>query len=51
MVLQTKNTRHKKFSLEKYQRIYFIDDSGISGKYFSALGKMPTDFVRRQSRW
>jgi hypothetical protein len=50
MVLQMKNARHKKFSLEKYRRIYSIDDSGIFGKYFLALGKMLTDSVRRQSR-
>jgi hypothetical protein len=36
----------KKFSLlEIYRRMYSVDDSGISSKYFSALGKMPTDSI------
>jgi hypothetical protein len=35
-----------KISLEIYRWIYSVGDSGISSKYFSALGKMQTDSIR-----
>jgi hypothetical protein len=47
MVLQTENASQKKqFPLEIYRRMYSVGDSGISSKYFLALGKMPTDSFR-----
>jgi hypothetical protein len=47
MILQTEIARKKnKFPLEIYRRIYSVGDSGISSKYFLAIGEMPTDGIR-----